>query len=398
MADDDAPEHGDPPDDIAQLGQKLDTIAGAMAAVATTQNDLLARLAQADARRGEDTLAVAQRLDALERQVLGLAQGAGPGTTDGGGSESLTAGLAELTETTSRQRDDLALALEVLARMADTLERSDARTEDRLAAVRDAAAVPVSDLQAVLSARADRTDAQLADLVAAVEQASRGVEAASERIVEAATPTSDATDGTGRVAAAAERISERVEELAEAVRSLSWQLPEITEELAGLRGQVEAVAADVARPAGDSTTASADDLVGRLTLHTDTALAGVLRLIDDRLRTLRAAMAEASSTQPTSASPMGFEAGAVMGAAQAAWNRLEQRLDTEFDDLGRQLQSMGTIIEQALATAEAAANRPVVTGDQLRRAATSMKDTVLGASKARRDRRGGPRGLGPGGT
>ena len=95
---------------------------------------------------------------------------------------------------------------------------------------------------------------------------------------------------------------------------------------------------------------------------------------------------------------MGFEAGAVMGAAQAAWNRLEQRIDTEFDDLGRQLHSMGAVIEQALATAEAAANRPVVTGDQLRRAASSVKDTVLGASRSRRERRGGPKGLGPGGS
>jgi type II secretory pathway component PulM len=95
----------------------------------------------------------------------------------------------------------------------------------------------------------------------------------------------------------------------------------------------------------------------------------------------------------------GFEAGAVMGAAQAAWNRLEQRLDHEFDDLGRQLQSMASLIEQAVTTAEAAeaaASRPVVTGEQLRRAATSVKDSALGAGRARRERRGGPRSLGPG--
>ncbi|MEQ1787409.1 MAG: hypothetical protein ABL966_10175, partial [Acidimicrobiales bacterium] len=82
--------------------------------------------------------------------------------------------------------------------------------------------------------------------------------------------------------------------------------------------------------------------------------------------------------------------------AQAAWNRLEQRLDAEFDDLGRQLQAMAALIEQTAASAEAVANRPVVTGDQLRRAAASVKDSVVGANRSRRDRRGGPRGLGSG--
>ena len=54
-----------------------------------------------------------------------------------------------------------------------------------------------------------------------------------------------------------------------------------------------------------------------------------------------------------------------MGATQAAWTRLEQRLDAEFDDLGRQLQAMVALIERTATIAEAVANRPVVTGDQL---------------------------------
>ena len=366
---------------LAELSGKLDTVAGATAAVASTQTDLLARMAEAEARRSEDALDVAQRLDALERQVLALSTNGGDAVSSGapdGSLEPVIAGLAELTAAAANQREDVALALDVLARMAESLERSDARTEDRLAAVRDAAAVPVADLQAMLMARADRTDTHLAELAAALDAA----------------PTTGAdTDGGSRLGAIAELVTARVDELGEAVRALSWQLPEITQELAALREQVDGV--DVT---GAVATAS-DDLAERLRHHTDVALAGVLRLLDERLGALRRTISETAVVMPESPTgSMGFEAGAVMGAAQAAWNRLEQRLDTEFDDLGRQLQSMGTVIEQALATAEAAANRPVVTGDQLRKAASSVKDTVLGASRSRRDRRGGPRGLGPGGS
>ena len=232
------------------------------------------------------------------------------------------------------QRDDVALALDVLARMAEAIERSDARTEDRLAAVRDAAAVPVADLQAVLSARADRTEARMQELAAAVEGAIDAIESSSP----GAGPAPDA----GRLSAAADRITERVDELGEVVKALSWQLPEISGELTALRERVEDV--DVTGP----VTTVTDDLAGRLTHHTDAALAGVLRLIDERLAALRETITQAANAQQAARqSSMGFEAGAVMGAAQAAWNRLEQRLDSEFDDLGRQLQSMGALIEQA---------------------------------------------------
>src|SRR3546814_11483971 len=53
---------------------------------------------------------------------------------------------------------------------------------------------------------------------------------------------------------------------------------------------------------------------------------------------------------------------------------------------GRQLHAIATLVEQANANAEAAANRPVVTGEQIRTAATSVKDTVLRARRPRRDR------------
>ena len=136
-----------------------------------------------------------------------------------------------------------------------------------------------------------------------------------------------------------------------------------------------------------------DDLRQQLMLHTDLALAGALRVIDQRLGALRDALTDAANGTTSVA---GFEAGAVMGATQAAWTRLEQRLDAEFDDLGRQLQAMVALIERTATLAEAVANRPVVTGDQLRRAASAMKESVASAGRSRRERRGGQRGLGSG--
>ncbi len=257
---------GDSVDALAELGVKLDTVAGAVAAIAATHTELLGQFAEAELRRSQDAVAAAQRLDALERQILALPAPIPP-PPGAPGPEPASVGLEPV-------REDLALTLDVL------------------------------------------------------------------------------------------------NSIAEAVQSLSGRLPDI-----------------------------ADDLRERLTLHTDVALAGALRLIDGRLSTLRAVVAEAGAQAGPGAGGSrvgGFEAGAVMGAAQAAWNRLEQRLDDEFDDLSRQLQAMANLVEQAVASTEAAANRPVVTGDQLRRAASAVKDSVVGASRSRRDRRGGPRGLGSG--
>jgi hypothetical protein len=136
----------------------------------------------------------------------------------------------------------------------------------------------------------------------------------------------------------------------------------------------------------------AEELSDHLTRHTDLALAGTLRVIDQRLDALR----DGLTTGASPPSVGGFEAGAVMGATQAAWTRLEQRLDAEFDDLGRQLQAMAALIERTAAISEALANRPVVTTDQLRKAASAVRESVAAAGRSRRDRRGGQRGLGPG--
>ena len=132
-----------------------------------------------------------------------------------------------------------------------------------------------------------------------------------------------------------------------------------------------------------------DDVTLRLTDHIDSALAAMLRLVDIRLAMLRRAFEEADAPASTN-----IEAGAVMGATQAAWNRLEQRIETEFDDLGRQLQSMASLIDAVVTSTEDLANRPVVSGEQLRKAASAVKETVVAANRSRRDRRGGPRKLG----
>lgn len=282
----------------------------------------------------------------------------------------------------------MTLSLDVLARVAEGIERLDDRTEDRLAAVRDAALAPVVDLQTLLSARNDRHETQLTDLTAAVETlAAEGPVPVRERLPELTDAVRDLTSrpvGDGGAG-----VLERVDELAGAVQAVTWQLPELVEELAAVRERVERI--DVAGSLAEVT----NELSGRLALHTDTALAGALRMIDDRLAALRDVVTNAAGTGAGSAQVGvgGFEAGAVMGAAQAAWNRLEQRLDSEFDDLGRQLQSMTLLIEQATVGREAAGNRPVVTGDQLRKAASVVKKAVISASRSRRD---GPRGLGSG--
>lgn len=251
MADHDRPAAADAAsgDAVVELTRKLDTVAGALAAIAGSHHELLGHVAEAESRRSHDAREAAQRLGALERQILGLP-----------------------------------------AQVAEAVQRLDHRTAERR--------TEAPELHAVLTARDERQEAQLAAL----------------------------TSG--------------------------------------------------------------------LAHHTDLALAGALRVIDARLAALR----DHLSVDPAGQGNVtGFEAGAVMGAAQAAWTRLEQRLDAAFDELGRQLRAMTALMERTAATTEAVANRPVVTGDQLRRAAAAVKESVTSAGRTRRDRRGGQRGLGPGG-
>lgn len=202
----------------------------------------------------------------------------------------------------------------------------------------------------------------------------------------------------GAVAAIASTQSDLLAHTAEVEARRAQDSYEVSQRLAALERQSLA-GGDTGAGEGSAALAdTAEQLGDRLTLHTDLALAGAIRLIDSRFEALREALAGTTAHEggiPSGAT--GFEAGAVMGAVQAAWTRLEHRLETEFDDVGRQLEAMATLIEQAASSAEeAAAHRPVVTGDQIRRAASSVKDTVLSAGRTRRDRRGGPRSLGSG--
>jgi hypothetical protein len=366
VADDDQWEARNEGASLPDIDWKLDKVAGALATIAANHTELLAHVADTETRRSQDIQEVAQRLDALERQILAL-----PG------------GAAAPADQLQPLRADVTLGLDVLARLAESVEHIRHRTDDRLAMMRDAALAPIADLQKLLSAR----DEVLADLSAAVnELLERGPSPVRERLAELSDAVRDL-----RAQRSAEEVGPmvgRVEELVGTVHSLSWQLPELADQLAAVRDQVERI--DLHGPLDDI----ARDLRGRLTLHTDTALAGALRVIDDRLAALRNTLLDGGGGSASPANVGGFEAGAVLGAAQAAWSRLEQRLDEEFDDLSRQLQAMASLIEQAVASSEAVANRPVVTGDQLRKAASAVKETVVGAGRSRRERRGGPKGIG----
>lgn len=278
-----------PPDglsSLADLARHLDMVAGVVASLAASHTDLLAHVAEAEARRSVDARDAGHRLDGIEQALLAVPVAASLGGTYGSASAGAPVELEEL-------RSDLALSMEVLARVAQVVERIDERD----------------------STRAD------------------GSPPAGEPGVDA-----------------------------------------------------------------DTLTQTADDLGQHLTQHTDSAVAGAVRLIDGRLDALRQQLrelAELTERSPAVAQPAGFEAGAVMGAAQAAWNRLEQRLDTEFDDLSRRIDTLGRLVESAAAHAQAAASRPVVSGEQLRRAASSVKASLLEAGRTRWAGRN-DRGLGSG--
>ncbi|MGK2947638.1 MAG: hypothetical protein ACSLFP_03630, partial [Acidimicrobiales bacterium] len=172
----------------ASVSEKLDTVAGAVAQIARSHTDLLAHAAEAEARRAEMASAAAEQVAALHQAV-------------------------------TQQRDDLALALDVLARMAEALERAEARTDDRLAAVRDAATGPVVDLQEMLAARGERTDGRLEAMAASLA-------ALEER------PVAPAAAGEPVDLAP---VQERLDTLVSSVQGLAWQLPEVAEALAGLQ-------------------------------------------------------------------------------------------------------------------------------------------------------------------
>ena len=380
--------------DTLDLERKVDIIAGAVADLEGRMTQVAAELASIGPKLNE----------LLDRHPAGL--GAASETTAAVAAEVATTalepvhtGLAALDGATASVRDEVLRTSDAVERVATAIAQLEDKTDDRLAAVRDAAMAPVADLQALLAARGERLDGRLEEIATAVQALHDHVSDDGRAALIDAVEELRAT-----VETVAERsshsdvrpVTERVEELAAGVQSLTWQLPDLAEEIASLRaataGSGDGDEGGEGPPAGPGRVD--EELVERVTERVETALAGLLRLVDERLASVR--LAASAGASGGSSNLGGFEAGAVMGAAQAAWNRLEQRLDDEFDDLSRQLQAMAAMIERATASAEAAANRPVVTGEQLRHAASTVKESVLRAGRARRDRRGGPRGLNPG--
>jgi hypothetical protein len=427
--------------EIAALGSQLNELLDRRPDWDAVLEPIDARLsAQAEARTDDREL-----IERVAAQLGGLRELAGQVPDP----EALAAAvraevapLAEAVQAAARAADPTTLPPTAeLARLAEAVERMGNRITDGLGSVRDAAMAPVADLQAIVGGRADRTDArldELAEQVGSLATTGPGTDDADQTSPEPA---------TAELATRLDRLAAAVDEVGGAVGALSWQLPESgrvdetaaapsadADELAEVvaaqtRDAVvpsieaavrDAVAAAVESAVGQAATQGAspatpppppppepvaldlapvhqrlDEVSGEIERavadRTEAAMAGLLRLLDDRLAALRDEIQRGATSAQSGG---GFEAGAVLGASQAAWNRLESRLDSEFDDLGRQLHSLGVLVERALEAVEQ--RQPLVTGEGIRKAAASVRDTVVGASKSRRDRRGGPRGLGSG--
>jgi hypothetical protein len=439
--------------ELAALGSQLNELLDRRPDWDAVLEPIDARLsAQAEARTDDREL-----IERVAAQLGGLRELAGQAPDSEALTAAVraeVAPLADAVQAATRAADPTALPPTAeLARLAEAVERMGNRITDGLGSVRDAAMAPVADLQAIVGGRADRTDArldELAERVASLAATGPGADA-DETSPEPA---------TAELVARLDRLATAVDEVGTAVGALSWQLPEsgrvdeaaaaapadadeLAEAVAAQTRDVvvpsieaavrDAVAAAVESAVGDAVTSAVESAVGQAATQavapatpppppppppepaaldlapvhqrldavtgdieravadrTEAAMAGLLRLLDDRLTALRDEIQRGTPTAPSG----GFEAGAVLGASQAAWNRLESRLDSEFDDLGRQLHSLGVLVERALEAVEQ--RQPLVTGEGIRKAAASVRDTVVGASKSRRDRRGGPRGLGSG--
>jgi hypothetical protein len=109
---------------LAELSRKLDTIAGAVAAIAGSHTDLLGHVAEAESRRGHDAREVAQRLGALERQVLAL-----PPTPAVPADPLDPFPVTTVAADVERLRSDLTLSLDLLAQVADGVRRVDERIQ-----------------------------------------------------------------------------------------------------------------------------------------------------------------------------------------------------------------------------------------------------------------------------
>lgn len=329
------------------FSRQFDTVSSSMAAIAVGQRELLGRMAEAETKRRQDALELGRRLEAVERLRLDL------GLADR--LDDLLAAHQEHQATLQHLSESTAV---LTAMLGELVERPGAPSPVPSPAgafpeviVPDGVTLPRN-----IDADLAPLRGQLLDLAVTAAHQRDDLARVADAVATLGARPADIT-AMGPVIA-------RVNDLTSAVQSISGQLPQL----------------------GDNVT-------HRLTEHTDTALAGVLRLLDGRLAALRRALADAGSPSTSPTGETTLDAETVMGMAQASWNHLEQRIDTEFDDLGRQLQAMAALIEAVVVSNEDLANRPIVTGEQFRRAATSVKETVVTANRNRRQRRGGPKSL-----
>lgn len=332
---------------LVGFGRQFDTVASSVAAIAVGQRELLGRLAEAETKRRQDALELGRRLEAVEGVLLNL-------------------GLAD------RLEDILAAHQEHQATLQHLSERTAALTTMLGELVeRPVAASPVARPARPLP------EVIVPDVVTLPLNIDADLAPLRGQLVDLAATAAHQRDDLARVADAVATLGARPSDLA-AMGPVIARVNDLTSAVQSISGQLPQL--------GDNVT-------HRLTEHTDTALAGVLRLLDGRLAALRRALADAGSPSTSATGETPLDAETVMGIAQASWNHLEQRIDTEFDDLGRQLQAMAALIEAVVVSNEDLASRPIVTGEQFRRAATSVKETVVTANRNRRQRRGGPKSL-----
>lgn len=354
--------------------------------------------------------------------------------------DAVASATAEIAKSQQALEAQLRALTHAVTDLSHQSAQAQVRTEDRLGTLHDAVAAPAEDLHAILVARMERAETQVSEMVArvlAILEAGGGTTAATS----AAVPESDADLGDDlvqRLAAAVDRLEGAAPVPAASRGRFDWRADDLPGELP----EEDLVSADEAHEAAEAAGLVArldalDDLVGEvadrlpaladsvahveqvvtggarqdlvpaavddLRKHTDAAVAAALRVLDGRFDAIRQTIERAAADAgPSGGSGMGFEAGAIMGTVQAAWSRLEQQLDREFDELGRRLDRLEQLVDTAVATTEEVAQRPVVTGDQLKRTASSLKDTLVAAGRAGRQRwsarRSGstPPQLGPG--
>jgi chromosome segregation ATPase len=394
---------------VAELRAAVEAVPGSVAVtlrldeIAAELRDHLDRVVAASRQQGDE---VGQSVDRLARDL--------PARID----EQLTV-LADTLAAAAHERLTRADLVEILGPVGEHLDylanagmtRNELRDlldplADRLANVADGG-VTKGDVAEVVGPIADqltsiaaRTAGQL-DEVARAVAALTGQQVDPERLLARIDQRADVLAAEVREAVAATGGGGTVDAVIDRMQADAGRiLDALAAEMAGVRegmDQVQRVVADLEQLRGGSGGDDVNRLAGQVSeLSRD--LAGtreIVRVVSDSVTGIRLDLRSQESAG-------GLSAGAMLGTAQAAWTRLEHRLEREFDDVGHQLEQLGGLLHQAIEAMEAAQSNQPHVADQLRRArdtAASFLDSLRESGRDRRRARvgdKGPRGLGRG--